>query len=403
MYLIETFNKKEDDKLIDIENGGIYEAMMECDLAIHNIFESLYEIDNNEIQGIITESIGEKLKSFGAKIMRGLETIKNFLKKILKSFINLFKKANQDDTEFVKKAEAKMSGRSTNNTATDNNENIKEKAKSNSDSKSDNEFKGNEKNLTDNNENIKEKAKSNSDSKSDNEFKGNEKNLTTIKGQTTTTHYKIANIKGYTFSGLKFYVHYLDLVTIYKLSYDIIGTTPMDFIEKNFDDPVSAIKEARKKLRPYIAKRYSKDGDGTNFEKEMTNYIYGSKGLTDVSIKFEDAINSLKTECPVMIKKLNDQLGKVDSIFDRFIKGYRQSDIKRMGRYEKIADEKEINEMKKDNEYIKDMMQKISLDYLNCINDTKAMYVASLNICIKAVNVKRKQDRFAINKILGGV
>ena len=373
MYLIETFNKKEDDKLIDIENGGIYEAMMECDLAIHNIFESLYEIDNNEVQGIITESIGDKLKSFGSKIMRGLETIKNFLKKILKSFINLFKKANQDDSEFVKKAEAKMSGRSTNNTATDNNEN------------------------------IKEKAKSNSDSKSDNEFKGNEKNLTTIKGQTTTTHYKIANIKGYTFSGLKFYVHYLDLVTIYKLSYDIIGTTPMDFIEKNFDDPVSAIKEARKKLRPYIAKRYSKDGDGTNFEKEMTNYIYGSKGLTDVSIKFEDAINSLKTECPVMIKKLNEQLGKVDSIFDRFIKGYRQSDIKRMGRYEKIADEKERDEMKKDNEYIKDMMQKISLDYLNCINDTKAMYVASLNICIKAVNAKRKQDRFAINKILGGV
>lgn len=135
----------------------------------------------------------------------------------------------------------------------------------------------------------------------------------------------------------------------------------------------------------------------------MTNYIYGSKGLTDVSIKFEDAINSLKTECPDMIKKLNEQLGKVDSIFDRYIKGYRQSDIKRMARYEKIADEKEINEMKKDNEYIKDMMQKISLDYLNCINDTKAMYVASLNICIKAVNAKRKQNRFAINKILGGV
>ena len=81
MYLIETFNRNEDDKLIDIENGGIYEAMMECDLAIHNIFESLYEIDNNEIQGIITESIGDKLKSFGTKIMRGLETIKNFLKK----------------------------------------------------------------------------------------------------------------------------------------------------------------------------------------------------------------------------------------------------------------------------------------------------------------------------------
>ena len=379
MYLIETFNKKEDDKLIDIENGGIYEAMMECDLAIHNIFESLYEIDNSEIQGIITESIGDKLKSFGTKIMRGLETIKNFLKKILKSFINLFKKANQDDTEFVKKAEAKMAGRSTNNTATDNNEN------------------------------IKEKAKSNSDSKSDNEFKGNEKNLTIIKGQTATTHtrYKTANIKGYTFDGLKPYVSTIDLVTIYKISYDLIGSTPMRFVTRNFDDPVSAIKEARKKLRPYIAKKYIEGGDGTNFEKGMTNFIYGSEGPTNVSIKFEDAINSLKTECPVMIKKLNDQLGKVDSIFDRFIKGYRQSDIKRMARYEKIADnekdEKERNELKKDTEYIKDMTQKISLDYLNCINDTKAMYVTSLNICIKAVNAKRKQDRFAINKILGVV
>ncbi len=93
-----------------------------------------------------------------------------------------------------------MSGRSTNNTATDNNE----------------------------------KAKSDSDSKSDNEFKGNEKNLTTIKGQTTTTHYKTANIKGYTFAGLKFYVDSLDIDTIYKLSYDIIGTSPINFILKKF-------------------------------------------------------------------------------------------------------------------------------------------------------------------------
>lgn len=266
-----------------------------------------------------------------------------------------------------------MSGRSTNNTATDNNE----------------------------------KAKSDSDSKSDNEFKGNEKNLTTIKGQTTITHYKTANMKGYTFAGLKFYVDSLDIGTIYKLSYDIIGTSPINFILKNLNDPVSAIKEARKKLRPYIAKRYSKKGNGIDFESEMTTFIYGSELQTNVSIKFEDAINSLKTECPHMLKKLNTQLGEVDSIFDRYIKLYRESDIKRMGRHEKMADdeedEKERNEMKKDNEYIKDMMQKISLDYLNCINDIKAMYVTSLNICIKAVNYKRKQDRFAINKILGGV
>lgn len=362
MYLIETFNKKEDDKLIDIENGGIYEAMIECDLAIHNIFESLYEIDNNEVQGIITESIGEKLKSFGTKIMKGLETIKNFLKKIIRTFINLFKKANQDDSEFVKKAEAKMSGRATTNSSSK------------------------DKDINPNND---------------------EKNLSTVKGQSTNDHYsnKITNIKGYTFNGLGRYLQTLDLVNIYKLSYDLIERTPIIFVEMN-KDPVSAIKEARKKLKPYIAKKYG-NSDSTNFEKEMTNYIYGSEGLTNVSIKFEDAINSLKTECPYMLKKLNEQFGKIDSIFDGFIKGYRQSDIRRMGKYEKFAeketDEEERNAMKKDNDYIRDMAQKISLDYLNCINDVKAMYVASLNICIKAVNTKRKQNRFAINKIVRGV
>ena len=110
MYLIETFNKKEDDKLIDIENGGIYEAMMECDLAIYNIFESLYEIDKDEINGV-NESIGDKLKSVGGKIIQGLKTIKDFVKRVITSFINLFKKANNSDNEFVKKSESKMSGK----------------------------------------------------------------------------------------------------------------------------------------------------------------------------------------------------------------------------------------------------------------------------------------------------
>lgn len=362
MFLLEDY-KKEDDKLIDIENGGIYECLIESELAIHSIFESMYQMDKNEICGIVTESIGDKFKSLGSKIMKGLESIKNFLKNLIKSFINLFKKANQDDKEFIKKAEAKMSGRATTNSSSK------------------------DKDINPNND---------------------EKNLTTVKGQSTNDHYsnKIANIKGYTFNGLGSYLQTLDLVNIYRLSYDLIERTPIIFVEMN-KDPVSAIKEARKKLRPYIAKKYGKNGDGTNFEKEMTNYIYGSEGLTHVSIKFEDAINSLKTECPYMLKKLNEQLGKIDSIFDGFIKGYRQSDIRRMRSYEKFAeketDEEERNELKKDNDYIRDMTQKISLDYLNCINDIKAMYVASLNICIKAVNAKRKQNRFAINTILGGV
>lgn len=350
MYLMESFNNKKDDiQLVDIENGGIYECLIESELAIHNIFESMYQKDKNEICGIVTESIGDKLKSLGSKIMKGLESIKNFLKKLIKSFINLFKKANQDDKEFIKKAESKYKDINPNN---------------------------------------------------------DEKNLSTVKGQTTTTHSKTVNMKGYTFAGLKFYVDSLDIVTIYKFSYDLIERSPILFVEMN-DDPVSTIKEARKKLRPYIAKRFSKKGNGINFEREMTTYIYGSELQTNVSIKFEDAINSLKTECPNMLKKLNDQLGKVDSIFDGYIKVYREDDKKRMRNFEKYAeketDEKKKRETKKENEYINDMAQKISLDYLGCINDVKAMYVTSLNICIKAVNYKRKQDRYAINKILGGV
>ena len=58
-----------------------------------------------------------------------------------------------------------------------------------------------------------------------------------------------------------------------------------------------------------------------------------------------------------MLKKLNDQLRKVDSIFDGYIKSFTDRDERRMSRYEKIADQKEDgndkNEMKKDNEFIK--------------------------------------------------
>lgn len=370
MYLMESFNnKKDDNELVDIENGGIYECLIESELAIHSIFESMYQMDKNEICGIVTESIGDKLKSLGSKIMKGLESIKNFLKNLIKSFINLFKKANQDDKEFIKKAEAKMSGRATTNSSSDKNEN-----------------------------NISQKKR----------YKDiNPNNDEKVKGQSTNDHYsnKIVKIKGYTFNGLIDYLQTLDLVNIYKLACDLIDPTPGVFVEFN-DDPVSAIKEARKKLRPYIASKLSKDGKGENFEKEMTNYIYGGE-KTNISVKFEDAIDSLKTKCPYMLKKLNEQLSKVDSIFDGFIKGFRESDNKRMEKHERYA-EKETDEKKKEkyknhSEYIKDMIQKISLDYLGCINDVKAMYVTSLNICIKAVNVKRKQDRFVINKITGGV
>ena len=83
MYLIETFNKKEDDKLTDIENGGIYEAMIESELAIHNIFESMYEMDMKEILEATDEkedikSSNNKVTSSGmkAKLKAALATMK---------------------------------------------------------------------------------------------------------------------------------------------------------------------------------------------------------------------------------------------------------------------------------------------------------------------------------------
>ena len=100
MYLIETFNKKEDDKLIDIENGGIYEAMMECDLAIHNIFESLYEIDKKEI---LTESVGDlknKIKNGSSNI---LTKIKNTILNVINSILNFIDKMRFNIKKFTEK------------------------------------------------------------------------------------------------------------------------------------------------------------------------------------------------------------------------------------------------------------------------------------------------------------
>lgn len=371
MFLLENNAITENIIPIDIENGGVYDAMIECELTIHSIFESLYEMDKDEINGV-NESIGDKLKSVGSKIIQGLKTIKDFVKRVITSFINLFKKANNSDNEFVKKAESKMSGK---------NSTVKPETKPVT--KEDTINKTNEEPTKNINKNEDKKEKSNESNSN-----------------------KETTITGYTFKGLAFYINQLDFNAIYKFAYDKIGTSPIDFINKNYKDPVSSIKEARKELKSYIAKRFSDNNNGEDYEKSMIEFIYGGDKKT-ITVKYYDAINSLRKLCPEMLKKLNDQLRKVDSIFDGYIKSFTDRDERRMGRYEKIADQEEDendkNEMKKDNEYIKKSMQLISIDYLNCINDVKTMYITSLNVCIKAVNEKRKQDRFAINKMLGGV
>ena len=60
MFLLENYDLMESNDIVDVENGGIYEAMIECDLAIHNIFESMYEMDMKEILEVTDEDVKNK-------------------------------------------------------------------------------------------------------------------------------------------------------------------------------------------------------------------------------------------------------------------------------------------------------------------------------------------------------
>ena len=129
MYLIETFNKKEDDKLIDIENGGIYEAMMECDLAIYNMLESMYEMDMKEILEVTDEDVKNKdnaqdieyeevnkdddkkqsdskkvtSSAMKAKLKATLASMKKAILTVLNSLLNFIDKMRFNNKEFVEK------------------------------------------------------------------------------------------------------------------------------------------------------------------------------------------------------------------------------------------------------------------------------------------------------------
>ena len=129
MYLIETFNKKEDDELIDIENGGIYEAMMECDLAIYNMLESMYEMDMKEILEVTDEDVKNKdnaqdieyeevnkdddkkqsnskkvtSSAMKAKLKATLASMKKAILTVLNSLLNFIDKMRFNNKKFVEK------------------------------------------------------------------------------------------------------------------------------------------------------------------------------------------------------------------------------------------------------------------------------------------------------------
>lgn len=113
-------------KSVDVENGGVEEAMEECALAIHAIFEAMYSNDSSEISAVTESAIsGEEIvtegEGVGAKIGGAIksayETMKNAVLKIINGFIELVNKLKLDSKKFVaqvakskKASEVKISG-----------------------------------------------------------------------------------------------------------------------------------------------------------------------------------------------------------------------------------------------------------------------------------------------------
>ena len=114
-------------KSVDVENGGVEEAMEECALAIHAIFEAMYSNDSSEISAvtesaisgeeleeIVTEGVGAKI---GGAIKSAYETMKSAVLKVINGFIELVNKLKLDSKKFVaqvarseKASEVKISG-----------------------------------------------------------------------------------------------------------------------------------------------------------------------------------------------------------------------------------------------------------------------------------------------------
>ena len=116
-------------KSVDVENGGVEEAMEECALAIHAIFEAMYSNDSSEISAVTESAIsGEEIVSeglntkglgtkIGGAIKSAYETMKNAVLKVINGFIELVNKLKLDSKKFVaqvarseKAAEVKISG-----------------------------------------------------------------------------------------------------------------------------------------------------------------------------------------------------------------------------------------------------------------------------------------------------
>ena len=129
MFLLENYDLMESNDIVDIENGGIYEAMMECDLAIYNMLESMYEMDMKEILEVTDEDVKNKYNAqdieyeevnkdddkkqsdskkvtssaMKAKLKAALATMKKAILTVLNSLLNFIDKMRFNNKKFVEK------------------------------------------------------------------------------------------------------------------------------------------------------------------------------------------------------------------------------------------------------------------------------------------------------------
>ena len=129
MFLLENYDLMESNDIVDIENGGIYEAMIESELAIHNIFESMYEMDMKEILEVTDEDVKNKdnaqdieyeevnkdddkkqsdskkvtSSAMKAKLKATLASMKKAILTVLNSLLNFIDKMRFNNKKFVEK------------------------------------------------------------------------------------------------------------------------------------------------------------------------------------------------------------------------------------------------------------------------------------------------------------
>ena len=129
MFLLENYDLMESNDIVDIENGGIYEAMIESELAIHNIFESMYEMDMKEILEVTDEDVKNKdnaqdieyeevnkdddkkqsdskkvtSSAMKAKLKATLASMKKAILTVLNSLLNFIDKIRFNNKKFVEK------------------------------------------------------------------------------------------------------------------------------------------------------------------------------------------------------------------------------------------------------------------------------------------------------------